>query len=61
MQKNKAGKLVPDLFNQDLYNQVLSNLVVTYFDRPQRRHTVKTKFITFQTVDPEICSILIFY
>ena len=30
-----------------------------YFGRPQLRHTIKTNFRTFQTVDPEICSILI--
>ena len=34
------------------------HLVLIYFSRPRLGHTIKTKF-TFQTVDPEICSILI--
>ena len=30
------------------------------FGRPRLRDTIKTNFMTFQIVDPEICSILNF-
>ena len=40
---------------------MVSTLVLTHFGRPALGHTIKTNFITFQTVDLEICSILIFY
>ena len=36
---------------------MISNLILIYFGGP--RHIVKTNFIIFQTVDLEICSILI--
>ena len=36
-------------------------LVLIYFDRPPLRHTIKRSFITIQTVDLEIGSILISY
>ena len=36
------------------------HLCFNIFGRPPQGHTIKTNFITFQTVDPEICSILIF-
>ena len=39
---------------------MVGTLVLIYFGRPRRKHTIKTNFIIFQTVDPEICSILIF-
>ena len=32
------------------------HLVLIYFGRPQLGHTIKTNFITFQTVDPETYS-----
>ena len=61
--ENEAGRLVPDLFQKTLIKakQVVSKLVLIYFDRPRLRHTIKTKFVTFQTDDPEICSYMIFY
>ena len=37
------------------------SLVLIYFGRPQLRHKINRNCMTFQTVDPEICSILIFY
>ena len=37
------------------------NLVLIQLGRPRLGHTRKTNFIAFQTVDSEICSILIFY
>ena len=40
--------------------QVVSTFLL-YFGKPQLGHTTKTNSITFQTVDLEICSILIFY
>ena len=36
-------------------------LVLIYFGRPQLGYTIKANFITFQTVDPDICPVLIFY
>ena len=39
---------------------MVSILVLRDLGRPRRRHTIKTKCITFQAVDPEICLILIF-
>ena len=36
-------------------------LVLKYFGKPRVAHAIKANFITFQTVNPEICSILIFY
>ena len=38
-----------------------STLFFTYFGRLQRGHKITKNFITFQIVDPEIYSILIFY
>ena len=37
---------------------MVSNLVLIYFGRPRLGHTIKTNLITFQILDPEICSIL---
>ena len=37
-----------------------SALVLTYFGRPPLGHIKKINFIKFQTVDPEMCSVLIF-
>ena len=42
------------------WKQVVCTLVLIYFGRPRLGHTIKTNFI-LQTVDPEICSILILY
>ena len=36
-------------------------LVLIYFARARLGHRIKVKFITFQTVDLEICSILVFF
>ena len=36
-------------------------LVFIDFRRPRIEHLIKTDSITFQTADPEICPILIFY
>ena len=40
---------------------MVSTLVLIYFGRPQLGHTIKTNLTKFQTVDPEIWSILNFY
>ena len=40
---------------------MVSTLVSIYFGRLPHGYTMKTNFIPFETVDPEICSILIFY
>ena len=40
---------------------MVSALVLIYFSRLRIVHTIKTNFITLQTVDPEIYSIFIFY
>ena len=64
--ENGARGLVPDpflFFKKALHKvkQVVSTLNLMYFGRPQIEHTIKARFITFQTVDLEIWSILIFY
>ena len=41
--------------------QMVSTLLLIYFGKPRLEHTIKTNFITFQTDDLEVCSILIFY
>ena len=40
--------------------QVVSNLVFTYIGKLLLAHTIRTIFITFQTCDPKIYSIVIF-
>ena len=40
---------------------MINTSVLRYFGRPLLGHAIKTDYITFQTVDPEICSILLFY
>ena len=35
--------------------------MLMYFGIPQLGYTIKANFITFQNVDPDICSISIFY
>ena len=64
--ENEARWLVPEfllLFKKALWEkrQVVSTLLLVYFARPQLGHTIKIGFITFQTVSPEICSLLIFH
>ena len=41
--------------------QVVSTLVLVYFCGLRLKVTINTNLKTFPTVDPEICSILIFY
>ena len=41
--------------------KVVSILVLKYFDRPRLVHQMKTNFVTLQTVDLKIWSVLIFY
>ena len=41
--------------------KVISTLVLVYFGSTQLGQTIKTNFITFRPVDPDIYSILIFY
>ena len=63
--KHEAGRLVPDfflLFEKTLHMaKVVSILVLKYFDRPRLVHQMKTNFVTLQTVDLKIWSVLIFY
>ena len=40
---------------------MVSTLVLIYFDRPSLGHTMKTNCTTFEAIDPETGSILIFY
>ena len=54
--ENKSGRLVPDLFlifKNALYNMKPSgqHLTLINFGRPPLGYTIKTNFITFQTVD----------
>ena len=39
---------------------MISTLVLIYLGRTRHDYTIRAKFIKFQIVDPEICSILIF-
>ena len=59
--EKEAGKLVPDLrlFFKKAFKEVKAKGLL-YFGGPRLGHTIKIKCIQFQTVDPEICSILIF-
>ena len=64
--EKEARWLVSDfflLFNKALKekSQVVSQLLLIYFARPRLGHTIKIGFITFQTVSPEVCSLLIFH
>ena len=61
----EVGRLIPDLFllfKKALYEikAVVSTLVSLYSGSPGLGHTKKANGIKFQTVEPEICSILIF-
>ena len=40
---------------------MVSTLILIYLGKRRLGHAMKTNFITFETVDPEKCSILIFY
>ena len=63
--ENEAGRLVPDLF---LYFKKtlceikarVSTLMSIYVGSPRLRHTIKVNCIKCLTIDPGICSILIF-
>ena len=60
--RKRGGRLVPNLKKKRFkVKHVISRLVLIYFGRPQVGDTIKTNFITFQTVDPEKWRILIFY
>ena len=65
--KNEAERLVPELslfFKKALLKIKTSGkhiLALIHFGRPRLRHTIKANFITFQTIDSEICSILTFH
>ena len=41
--------------------QVVNILILIYFGRPPLGHAIKTNFVTFQVVDLDLCSILIYY
>ena len=64
--RNEVGGLVHDLFSHfkklSIWSkQMVSTLVLIYLGTPPLGHSKKTNRITFQTADPEIFSILIFY
>ena len=44
-----------------MYKQEVSTFVLIHFGRPCFKHAVKTNFVIFETADPEICPISIFY
>ena len=58
--ENEAGRLDLDFFvflkSFLRYKQVVS-ILLSYFGSPWRGHAIKTNYITFQTVDPDIFSI----
>ena len=63
--RNEAGRLVPDLFlffKYALYEVKASDLQLNFniFRQPSTQDSIKTNGIKLQTIDPEICSILIF-
>ena len=64
-QEDKEGRQVPDLFlffKKALYEEKISGLQLSFniFRYPLSWLTIKTDCIKFYTIDPEICSILIF-
>ena len=62
--ENKTGRLVPDrflFFKKVLYKIKASGQHLSFNMFWWTPTYNKKKFITFQTVDPEMCSILIFY
>ena len=42
-------------------NHIVSTLILIHFDRPWLGNKIKTNCIIFQTVVPQMCSILIFW
>ena len=61
----RLGKIVPDqllLFKKALYQVKASGLQLdfTIFRQPSNQHTIETNCLKLYTIDPEICSILIF-
>ena len=61
----QVERLVPDLyflFKKALYEEKTRCLQLSFniFSQPFTQHTIKTKCIKLLTIDPEICSILIF-
>ena len=63
--ENKVWRLISDLllfYRKTLYKVKISSstLVLINIGRPQLGHAIKANCITFQTVDPEICSFVIF-
>ena len=64
-EENLLGELVPDFFlffKKTLYVMKASGLQLSFniFRQPSTSHTVKLNCIKFQTIDPQICSILNF-
>ena len=65
MQKNEAGKPVPDrllFFKKALYQVKASGrqLDFTLFQQHSNQLTIETTCLKLYTIDPEICSILMF-
>ena len=63
--ENAAGRLVSDLFlffKKALYEVKANGLQLSFniFRQPSTWHTIKANFVKLWTIDPEICSILIF-
>ena len=62
--ENEAWKLVPGCFflKKALYQVKVNGLQLnfTIFRQPSNKHTIETNCLKLYTVDPEICSILIF-
>ena len=60
--ENKVERLVagPCLIFK-LSKQAIITLLLIYFGRFRLGHTIKINFITFETADPKIFLILIFY
>ena len=62
---NEARKLVPDpflFFKNDSYQAKASSLELdfTIFPQPSNQHAIEINCLKLYTIDPEICSILIF-
>ena len=56
---DNMGKLISDFFS--FFEKALFKVkAIGQHLRPRLGHTIKTNFVTFQTVDLEICSILDF-
>ena len=63
--KNEAWKLVPDyflFFKKALYQLKASGLLLDFiiFRQHSNQHAIETNCLKLYTIDPEICSILIF-